>query len=188
MQRIRRSGCAAVREEDNKGGEVPVLTAQSIAQPGPETGPPRDLMTCLEKRNRWIVIDRFGVHGLEKTNLVSQVAEVGHQFTNPGSRLTMLGKRKDRGSDRERFLPRGHPGETLPLPNRIGQFLPTLTLQTRFVIEKIHLGWPAVHEQVDHPLRGGGDTRKLRRRFGRPEEINEGSGTESEIARKEPAA
>ena len=92
--------------------------------PGPERRPASDLGAGLEKRDCWIVIDRFGVHRPNDTKLVTDGRGVGEQFAEPRAGLTVLFEVEDGTGQRNRSLLRRHSGETLAAANALGQLLP----------------------------------------------------------------
>ena len=80
-----RVGAFAV--QDNKGGQVFICTAETVAGPSTKAGASGLLMAGLEKGDRWIVIDGLGMHRADEAHFVDnfrvpwkEVADAGAGF------------------------------------------------------------------------------------------------------------
>ena len=72
----------------------------------------------------------------------------------------VLAEFEDRIGDGKLLLAGGHPRESLPVADGIGEILPTKFFQARLVIEHVELRWPAGLKQEDDPLCLGGKIRE----------------------------
>jgi hypothetical protein len=93
----------------------------------------------------------------------SAMPAVWQELAHTGAALPIAGEAEDRRGDRKAFLPRGHCGDSLTHPHRVGQLDPATAGDRRLVVEKIHLRRRTRLEQVDHPLGFGremGQSRK----------------------------
>ena len=84
-----------------------------------------------------------------------------HEFTYPGAGVAMLRELEQRRRDGKTGLRRSHAGQTLTAANGIRQFRFREILETRLVIEQLHLRWAAGLKQVNHPLGLGCQMRDL---------------------------
>ena len=130
---------AALRHHGHKGGQILVLTAQPVRQPGPDAWPACPLSTRLEERDRRIMVDGFGVHRLEEAQLVGDLRRERHQLTDPRPAFSAPGKLKLTRCDREPCLFRRHPGQPLALAHRIGQLSTPQIVKLWFVVKQVHL-------------------------------------------------
>ena len=79
-----------------------------------------------------------------------------------------------RGADHQQLrLPAGHPGDPLAVPDRGGQLLAGPLREDRLGVEQVDVRRAARHEQVDDPLRLGGE---VEARAGRPGSSRAGAG------------
>ena len=106
----------------------------------------------LDERDRRIVIDRLGVHRTDETDAVDLLGGVGQQFADPGPVAARLNEAKLRGDHRKTRLPTRHAGETLPLSDRVGEFLSVKLPQPRLVVEELEMRRTARLKQIDDPF------------------------------------
>ena len=143
---------AALRDHHDEVRQVRVFAAETIAQPRAQAGAPRLLAAGLQEGNGRIVVDGFGVHRFDESDVIDDGGRLREQFAEPRPRLTMLLKIEDRRGAGERLLPGGHAGDTLPHADRIGEFGAVQFLQLRLVIEQVDVRWPTRHDQPDDPF------------------------------------
>jgi hypothetical protein len=91
----------------------------------------------------------FALHGADDAEVIEPLRHLGEQIAAPQSRFAMLLK-LPRRSEQLR-LARG--GWIEVLRRRKGQLFAIHLLELRFVIKRVHLRRPAVHEQEDDALR-----------------------------------
>src|SRR5215207_498478 len=95
---------AGQRDHHHECRQVVVLASQTVAQPGAKAGPARNLVPRLNKRDGWVVINGFGVQGLDNANVVGDLRGVRQKLADPSSALTVLREFEDRRSYRQCFL------------------------------------------------------------------------------------
>ena len=89
------------------------------------------------------MVDVFGPHRTDHTQLVDTAGHLRHDFTNLNSRLPVTGKleRTLKNATRLfRLLDVNHPRELLTV----------ILAESRLGIEQIHLAGTTVHKQLDH--------------------------------------
>ncbi len=167
------------RQQDDEAGEVLVLRAEPVGEPGADRRTAGLLGSRLEERDGGIVVDRFRVHRRHDAQLVHDPCGVRQQIADPGAVPPVLGEVELRPGERERLLECRHPGQPLSHPHRLGQLLAVHGAQRRFVIEQLQLRRAAALKQVDDTprarddlwrredvsARGGGRRRAARERF-----------------------
>src|SRR4051794_26922003 len=98
---------------DDERGQVLVVGAQAVAEPGAEAGAAGDLVAGADVGDGGVVIDRLGVHGLDEAQVVDAAGRPRQQLADPGPAAPVAGEAEFRGSDGEARLPAGHGGEAL---------------------------------------------------------------------------
>ena len=144
----------ALADHDNKGGQVFIHASEPVADPGTEGGTTGKLESALKEGNTWLVVDLLGEDRLHNAEFFGDAGRVGVEFGNPKPVLVILVffELEKRWRDRQAGLARGHAGDALVAAHGFGQFLVELIHEPRFVVENVHLRWPAVLEEVDDPL------------------------------------
>ena len=123
-------------------------------------------MPGLEQRDRRVVVDRVGVQRTNDTQIVGDGAEVGQQFAQPQSALTVLAKFIATWLQGETGLTSNHAGDALAFAYRIRQILIEAFIEFRFGIEEIEVRRTTGLERADHPfgfrrkMRNAGDARR----------------------------
>ena len=159
-QRLRVSD--TLRHHHDERRQILRFAAQAVRDPRADAGPAGDLESGLEKRHRRIVIDRFGLQGLDDADVVGDLGGVRQQFAEPRAALAVLRELEDRRRGRKFRLIRRHAGEPLAHADGIRQIRSAPRLQVRLVIEEIELRRRAVLEEINHALGGGREMRKIR--------------------------
>ena len=67
----------ALRDQHDERGQVLVLAAEAVAEPGADARPAGELGAGLEEGDRRVVVDRLGVHRLDEAELVGDLAVCG---------------------------------------------------------------------------------------------------------------
>src|SRR5205823_14408363 len=70
LVRIDRAG---LRDQDDECREILVVAAEPITHPRAQTGTPGLLAAGLDKRNRGVVINRFGICGFDDRDVVDDL-------------------------------------------------------------------------------------------------------------------
>ena len=71
---------AGAGDHHHEGGEVPVFTSQSVGEPRSHRWPSGLLVPRLKEGHGRIVVDGFGVHRADETQLVGDAGGVWQQF------------------------------------------------------------------------------------------------------------
>ena len=111
--RVKRLINPVLGNEDNKGRKIFVRAAESIAEPGAHAGAAGELGAGLEKRDGRVVVDRFGVHRSDETQLVHHLCCPGQQLAYPRAALAVLPEFEKGTGHRQRRLKTRHAGEPL---------------------------------------------------------------------------
>ena len=98
---------------------------------------------------------------LHEAQLVDDLRGVRQQLADPRAALAVLRELELRAGQRKRPLERGHAGQALAHPHRLGQLLAVHRAEQRLVVEQLELRRAAALEQVDDPL---GPRHEVRRR------------------------
>ena len=167
MEGLRIGRAARPRDHHHEGGQVAVLAAQAVGEPGAHGRPPRLLVPGLQQGHGGIVVDGLGVHRSDEAQFVGHTGGVGQQFAEHQARSAGGLEGEGAGSDGETLLPRGHPGEPLRAADRIGQVFAETGFESGLRIEEVEVRGGTGLGQVDDPPRPG-DEDSLRRRDGRP--------------------
>ena len=134
--------------------QVLVHSAQTVAQPGAQARSAGNLAASLDVRDRRVMVDRLGERAVNHREFLGDLGGVRQQFADPQAAVVVFvfGEGVFARADRERFLPRGHPGNALSIANVLRQILAEHFAHLRLVIPKVVMTWSAAHEQVYHPL------------------------------------
>ena len=177
---------AGPRQQHDEAGQVGVLGAEPVGEPGADRRPAGLLRPGLDEGDRRIVVDRVGVHRPDDAQLVDDLRRVRQQLADPGAGLAVTREVELRAGHRERLLEGGHAGEALALADRLRQLLAVHRAQPRLVVEQLELRRAAALEQVDDRLTrgtrcGDGEQRPpaRRRRAGRGAASTEGSSSDA---------
>ena len=108
--RIQRLSAFALRRQHTESRQIFVFTSQTITEPRPQRGSPRNLGTGHKKRDGWIVVDGFGVKGFDEAQFIRHSGGMGQQFADPMTGRPMTGKFESRARQRQGRLVGGHPG------------------------------------------------------------------------------
>ena len=153
----------ALADQDHERGQIIIRVPEAVAAPGAEARSARLLVTGLEEGDRRLVVDRVGVHRTHEAQLTRHPTGEGHQLADPRAVLPVrvAAEAEHRRRDGEARLAAGHPGQALALPDRVGQVLVEAPPQRGLVVPQVEVARPALHVQVDDPLRlrrevGGG--------------------------------
>src|SRR4051794_13062349 len=141
-----------LREQDDKRRKILVLASESVTEPRPHARPSGLLKTCLDERDRRIVIDRLGVHRLDDGDVVDDPGGMRKQFADPCAGLAVLREFERRLCDEQLRLPH-RLRDALPLANRIRNLRPLKLRQHRLVVECLELRRTAGLVEEDDALR-----------------------------------
>ena len=144
---------AALVTDGNEGGQVLVFRAQAVSQPGPDAGPVGLNRPCGHHQQSGHVLRKVGMHGVDDAEIVDALSHVGKELADPAAGLAMALELEGR---LHQAL-----GLALGLDVHGRGALAVVFLQQRLVVEGVHVGDAAVHQQVDHSLGPGGKVRRL---------------------------
>ena len=146
--------------EDDEGGEIVVLAAEAVGEPGTEAGFAGELAAGHEERAGGVVVDGVGVDGADDGEVIDELGGPREEFADPGAVLAVLGEFENRRRDGEFRLAAGHRGDALAGADGVGELDVELGGEPRFVVEGVELRRPAVHVEVDDALGGGREMRQ----------------------------
>ena len=138
---------------DYIAGKVFVQTSQSIADPGSQAWPSRNLTSGLNVGDGRVVIDRFGEGRMHDAEFFDDGCGVRQQFANPNAPVVVLLKGEAVFAGRQRqsaFLVGRHAGDSLSVSNVFGQLLAEHFVHFRFVVPQVVVAWPAAHKQINN--------------------------------------
>src|SRR5690606_36583414 len=118
------------------------------------------LRAGVDIRDSRVVVDGFGIDGLDNRDVVDDRSDVRQQFADVGAVVAVLLEVEHRGDAGKGFLPAGHTGQPLPVANRLGQFGPVNLPQCGLEVEHVDARLPAGKEQVNDALGLGGEVRQ----------------------------
>ena len=183
---------ALVVLHDHEVGQIAVLGADAVADPGAERRLAGDDRPRVHLADAGGVVESVGLAGADDRQVLGAFRDVRNPVGEPlaglgvPSPLPLGGQQRGSG-----FSHRGD-----DLAEAVGQLLAGELLQERLGVEQVHLRRTALHEEEDHALgagRDGADSVALRRTRGGDskvagEQVGEGhrahaeSGVEKEIA------
>ncbi len=139
--------------EDDVAGQVLVVRAEGVGQPGAQAGPDRLHVARVHHQQARLVVGVVGVHRANDADVIDALGHLGVQLADLDAALAVL-----LGLER-----RGHqladPGPAGLLEQSIGHRLTVQLFQARLGVEGIDVRRTAVHEQEDHPFGPGGKVR-----------------------------
>ena len=141
--------------EDHKGRKVLVHTAQAIGQPCPQGRLAGNHIACVHQKNRRLMVDRVGLHGVDKREVIHHLSGPGKEIAHPAPRLTLLRESPVGRGNRKTSLAGSHARQRLVAANRVGQVLVVERGEPGLVIPHVHLRRGARHEEIDATLRRG---------------------------------
>ena len=103
----------ALGNEDHVGGQVGVIGAETVADPGAGRGVAELHRAGVDQGDGGIVVDRLGVHRADDTDFPGDLLGVGKQVGNPNARRAAGFSGGDRLDHGKRGLARGHAGDAL---------------------------------------------------------------------------
>src|SRR5439155_23835006 len=101
--------------EDQKGRKVLVHTAQAIGQPCPQGRFAGNYIAGVHQKSRRLMVDRVGLHGVDKREVIHHLSGPGKEIAHPAPRLTLL---------RESPVGRGNRKTSLPAVMPVSAWLP----------------------------------------------------------------
>ena len=165
--RVKRLVDAVFGNEDDKRGEIFVRAAEAVTEPRAHARPSGQLRASLKERDRRVVIDGLGVHGLDEAEFVHKLRRPRHQVADPRAALAVLRELEDGAGHGQRGLIARHTGQALAHAHAGGQVLPVVFVERGFVVEQIELRRPAGHEQVNDAVGFGREMRPGQNAFER---------------------
>ena len=137
----------------DEGGQVLIFRAQAVSQPSAQAGPVGLNRPRVHHQQPGHVLGQVGVHGVDDAEVVDGLGHVGKELADPAAGLAVALKLEGR-LHQALGLAQG-------LDVHCRRALAVVFLQQRLVVESVHVGDAAVHQQVDHPLGSGGKVRGL---------------------------
>ena len=98
------------------------------------------------------MIDRFGIHRPDHTNIVGDAANFRQHATEFRPALPVTLKGLDRGGNRPPFISRGHRGKSCRSADAFWNILTRHFLEGRFWIKKVNVRRATTLPEADHPL------------------------------------
>ena len=135
----------AVQHHD-VAGEALVHRAEAVVDPRAHRGPAAQDAAGVHHEHRRAVNRRVGGHRVEERNLVHVPGDVREKAAHPLAALAVLHEVPLWPHDAAQVFFAATP-EGLHL-NRLA----VERIQLRLVVERVHVAWPAVHEQENHAL------------------------------------
>ena len=142
-------GLHAAGDQHDEAGQVLVLGAQAVGDPGAHAGPAGPRRAGVEQQLGGGVVELVGVHRPDHAQLVGDLVQVRHARRTSTCRSCRAGELARRAEQL------GRPGgerEPLPLEELVGAGLAVVLDQLRLVVEQVEVRRRAGHVQVDHPL------------------------------------
>ena len=135
----------------NESGQVPILRAQPIRQPGTEAGPGQRVVAAVHQHERWLVVWHIRLHRAHHAQVIRVLAEMRKHVTDRDAALPVANELEWR---RKRCT-----GQ--PLGHEVGdrQGFAVVPSQHRLGVKAVHVRQAAVHENVNDAL---GPGRKVR--------------------------
>src|SRR5207302_920258 len=96
-----------------------------------------------------VVVDRLGVHRLDKAQLIDDAGRVRQQLAHPGATPAVSRELEGRAGEWDGRLVNRHAGQALAAADVVGQLLAIFFVEQGLVVEEILLGRAAALEQVD---------------------------------------
>ncbi len=140
------------RRDRDEGRQVLALAAQSIADPGPDTGPHEVRLTGVQSQQRLAMCRALGVQRADHAQLVGVPGQLRKQLADPDAAFAVLGELKRRTEQRAEVL-------ALAADVFTQQRLAIVGVEPRLRIEEVDMTGPAPHEQKDDPLGTGNEVR-----------------------------
>ena len=149
-------GVLAARGKDDEPGEVGVLGAQSVRDPGPQAGPSEPGGAGLHEQLGRGVVELVGMHRFEESELVGYPGEVGQVVGYPGTALAVL---LEFALAAQHLRHPADESEFFPFQQGLRTGLPVQLFQFGLVVEEFQLRRGTGHVQVDDRF---GSCRKMR--------------------------
>ena len=142
--------------QDHETGQILALASQSITDPGTMTRPPLQAAAGMHEVVGGRVLGEVRDHRPDDRQVVDALADMRKQVADRDAALAVVPEFPGAAE---------HVADIVEL-RRMGldlDRLPVLAVETRLGIKRVHLRWPAVHEQEDHARRLGREVRRLGR-------------------------
>ena len=133
--------------DGNEGGQVLIFRPQAVSQPGSHAGPVGLNRPGGHHQQPGHVLRKVGMHGVDDAEIVDALRQVGEELADPAARLAMALELEGR-LHQALGLAQG-----LDVHRRGA--LAVEFLQQRLVVEGVHVGDAAVHQEMNHPLGPG---------------------------------
>ncbi len=140
---------AIQRIHGDEAGHVAGFRAEAVKHPRAERGPRLQRIAGVDHRHRGLVRLRLRVQAVQDAKMIGLARDVGEQFADPLPAPAVL-----------RELPRA--AEKLRVLLRAEQ-LAVVGVELGFVIERVQVRDPALHEDENDALRSRGKMRRARR-------------------------
>ena len=143
---------ATLRKHNDEGWQVFIHTAESVTEPGTNTGPSTELVAGLGKNDCRLMVDLFRKHRFDDTQVVCNGSNMGNMFRKIGAVTAMLGECGGRHGKGKRILVTNHTGNTVLSNHGRRYFLSVHAVQFWLVIEQLHLRRTSTLKEVDDPF------------------------------------
>ena len=81
-------------DQHDERGEVFMVVAKAVVEPGADTRAARDLRTALHERHTRAMVDAFGVHRADEAEAVGDLRRVREKLRQPGAARAVLAERE----------------------------------------------------------------------------------------------
>ena len=139
--------------DGNEGGQVLIFRPQAVSQPGSHAGPVGLNRPGGHHQQPGHVLRKVGMHGVDDAEIVDALRHVGKELADPAAGLAMALELEGRFHQAL--------GLALGLDVHGRGALAVVLLQQRLVVEGVHVGDAAVHQQMNHAFGPGRKVRRL---------------------------
>ena len=144
----------AAGAHDDEAGQVLVLGPEPVEHPRPDARPRLAGVAAVHQHQRGFMVRHVGVHRPDHADVVDALGRLREQLADLDAALAVLLELERRG-ERRAGLPLGRQVRRQRLARLFGQ--------RGLGVERVDMGRPAVHEQVDDPFGLRRELRRLRR-------------------------
>ena len=113
----------ALRDHGDEGRQVAVLAAQPVGEPRADAGPAGELRARLKKSDGRVVIDRLGVHRLDKAQVIREAAVCGSSSLSQAPLAPCRAKRNFEAAIGKLVCREVMPVSRCPVRHGVGKFV-----------------------------------------------------------------
>ena len=135
--------------EHNERGQVVILAAKPVTEPGADGRPPGLLMAGAQEGDRRIVIDRFRKHRADDRDFIHDAADVREQLSQLNAAFSIVFEWIGRADTQKRLLAGSHARDTLAHAHARREFFAGHLAKLWLRIEQVEVRRRAGLEEVD---------------------------------------